>query len=461
MNSRVRSGYGLLGRIFAALFVLGAAFGPVGPSSAGAAQGAADPDIPDIQAMTLTPADLADEGLEGYGLGFAETTFPDQVIVSIAEARGLDEDEVGEVLEDAGFARRYDSYLYLPDEDDPAAPAVRQIVSYVLEFGDEDGAEAAFAFLEDESASESAEDVQAVDVGDESEATRDQGEDLATGDEYAQIDLTFRLGNLHAGVAIVDWQGDEPEVDEVEALAERLLERIEATIEDGGPGLGTQVPRLAGDGIVTTADQYALLDGEAIAGFGESPDEARGRARAAADVDQTDGYRLWQQLFAGEEEPDDDVWYQVDVWRFADEDAAADWLAGTEDRVESNQDLTNLDLDDGPAAAGDESIVYTVETEDGSVRFRSVALRVGNTVAVIDLSGPETPPAEAVEALAEAQADCLDEGACPSRSQCPTTLMRSSRIWRNPARAKMATMMTPPKPPRQTRTRTTPTKPRR
>ncbi len=414
MNSRVRFGRGPQVRVLVAILVLGVAFSPMAPRSSGAAQGDADAGVPDIQAMTLTPEDLADEGLEGYGLGFAETSFPDQVIASTAAARGLDEDEVGEILEDAGFARRYDSYLNLPDEDDPAAPTVRQIISYVLEFADEDGAEAAFAFLEDESDNEAAEDVSGgADIGDESEATRDQGEDQATGDEYAQIDLTFRLGNLHAGVAIVDWQGDEPDIDEVEALAEHLLERVEETIEDGGPGLGTQVARLTGDGIVTSADSYTLLDGDAIAAFGESRADSQGRTRAAADVGQTDGYQLWQQLFAGEEEPDDDVWYQVDVWRFADEDAAEDWLADTEDRVAANQLLDNLDIDDGSPAVGDESVIYTVETEDGGIRYQSVALRVDATVAVIDVSAPESPPAAAVVTLAEAQAECLDDGACP------------------------------------------------
>ena len=422
MNTRVRSGRGPLVRVLAVSFILGAAFGPMASWSTDAAQVAQNAGVLDVQAMTLTPEDLADEGLDDFGLGFSETTFADQVIASTADARGLDEDEVADVLEDAGLARRYDSYLYLPDEDDPAAPAVRQVVSYVLEFADEDGAEAAFAFLEDESASESAEDVRGVaEIGDESEATRDQGEDPETGDEYAQIDLTFRTDNVHAGVAIIDWQGDEPDLDEVEALAERLLERIETTIADGGPGLGAQVARLAGDGVVTTADQYVLLDGDAIAGFGEARRDARGRARAAADVDQTDGYRLSQQLYAGEGLTYA-VWYQVDVWRFADEDAAEDWLAGTEDRVESNQGMTNLDFVDDLANVGDEAVAYTVETEDGGIRYRSVALRVEATVAVIDLSGPETPPADAVEALAGAQADCLDDGGCPEPLAIPDDL---------------------------------------
>ncbi len=181
MNTRVRSGRGLLVRVLAALFILGATFDQVLPRTAGAAQ-VAEEEVADLQAMTLTADDLADEGLEGYGQSFGETVFPDRMVASIAEGRGVDEAQVAEVLEEAGFARRYDSYLSLPDEDDPAGLFQRQVVSYVLEFADEDGAEEAFAFLEDESDNPAAEDVRAAEIGDESEATRDEGEDPATGD---------------------------------------------------------------------------------------------------------------------------------------------------------------------------------------------------------------------------------------------------------------------------------------
>ena len=117
MKTRVRSGRGALVRVLAACFVLCAILGQGSPRAAGAAQVAADAEVPDLPAMTLTPEDLDDEGLEGYGLGYGLMAFADRMVSATAESRGLDEDEVAEILvEDAGFVRRYDSYLSLPDE---------------------------------------------------------------------------------------------------------------------------------------------------------------------------------------------------------------------------------------------------------------------------------------------------------------------------------------------------------
>jgi hypothetical protein len=373
----------------------------------------------DLPAMTLTPDDLDDEGLEDYGLGYGETTFPDQVVASTAAARDLDEDEVAEVLEEAGFVRRYDSYLYLPeDEDDPNGPASRLVASYVLEFADEEGAETAFDFLEDESESETAQDLDdAEEFGDQSEITADRGEDPASGDEYAQLDLTVRLGNLHAGVAIVDWSGEEPDLADVEALGERLLERVESVLEEGAPGLGAQVLRLTGPALVLSADYYVVLDGAALPLSGQAPRDARARDRAAAEIDQTDGYRFWQQLAPGGDDQADDVWYLAELLRFEDEDAASNWIGDTEDRIAANEDLTDLEVEE--SSAGDEALFYAVETVDGDTNYRSVVIRVGATVATIDLSGPEAPPGAAIAALAAAQVACLEDEGCPEPLALP------------------------------------------
>ncbi|MGH2559891.1 MAG: hypothetical protein ACRDJH_12565, partial [Thermomicrobiales bacterium] len=389
---------------------------PIAEAGAGT-PGADGGEPPDLAAMTLTPEDLAGDGLAGYGVGFGEMSFPDAVIASLAESRGLSEDEVREILEDAGFARRYDSYLYLPDDDaDPAGPVGRMVVSYVLEFADVDGAAAAWEFLEDESGSATAEDVQDFprlgQFGDELEATRDRGEDSATGDPFATLDTSFRLGRLHAGVAIVDWHGDEPPLADGEKLARRLLERVESTLDEGCPGLGSQVLRLTGGEIVPSADYYLLRDGEALPIYGESAADVDAWMAAAAGIDQTDGYQLWQQIAAGGAETDDDVWYLVELLRFADENAAAGWLADTEDRIGRNAAFEAVEIDAGAPEVGDESIGYTLEAADGGARYRGISPRVGDTVAAIDVIAPETPPAEVVEAFAESQAACLGKTGC-------------------------------------------------
>ena len=384
----------------------------------------------DLAAMTLTPDDLDDAGLDDYGLGYGETVFPDDYAASTAQNRDLPEEEVRQVLDEAGFVRAYTSYLYLPaDEDDPAGPSDRYVLSYVLEFTDAEGAAAAWDFVEDESGDESAEDLDDVEAfGDESEATRVQGEDEESGDRYDALDLSLRLDNVHTGVTIVDWAGEEPDLGDAEALAGLLLERVEATLDGDGAGLSSQVARLAGEAIVPSADHYLLRDGEALPLYGESRRDTNGREDAAADIDQTDGYRLWQQIAAGDDGTEDDGWFLVELLRFADDDAAADWLADTEDRIGDNPAFADLEIDEEAPTAGEESVAYTLKTEDGSARYRGIALRVGETVATIDVIAPETPPAEVVAALANAQAACLDDGGCVEALPLPDDLAEALAV---------------------------------
>ena len=388
------------------------------------AQDAEDSEFLDLPAMALTPEDLEDEGLGGYGVGFGEVTYLDELIGPYAQDRNLPEDEVREILEDAGFARWYESFLDVPpDEDDPAGPSVRTFHSYVLEFANQDGAANGWDFLEDESTSETAHDVRRVkEFGDESEATRDRGKDEATGDEYELLDLSFRLGTLHAGVTIVDWAGGEPEVAEAEALAARLLERIELVLNDGAPGLSNQVVRLTGEEVASSVDSYLILDGDAIPIYRETARDTKAREQDAADADVTDAYWLREQIVARGEVPKVIVRYVVELRRFVDDVAARDWLAGVEQDIEGIGDYEDLVIDEDAPTFGDESLAFSATSANGTDRYRSVSLLVGATVAWIDVVGSEMPPATAVEALAEAQAACLEEGGCPEPLPLPDEL---------------------------------------
>jgi hypothetical protein len=404
---------------------------PISDALAGRAPDAAAPSSNDLAldlpAITLTPADLEDVGLDGFGANYGAMTFADAEIASAAERLEIDEDEVAEVLEESGFQRRYDSYLYLPEENgDPGSPAEMLVASYVLEFADADGAEAAFAFLEDESADPASEDVDlSTDLGDDAEATIAEGEDPDTGDPLLQVDITVLTGNLHVGVALVTWTGDEPDQDVAEELAARLLDRVEEAEESEAPALGNQILRLTGDGIETTTDGYTIRAGEAIPRYGERTRDTRTRTRAAENIDQTDGYALAQLLLPGESGPEEDIWYQAEALHFSDEDAAEDWLANTEDRIEDNSAVADYDILTDAPTYGDESITYitTIETDAGDVEFHSVTIRVDATIVLIDMSGPDAPSAAAVESIAAAQAECLEAGGCTEPMVVPDELL--------------------------------------
>jgi hypothetical protein len=377
----------------------------------------------DLAAMTLQPSDLDVLGLPGYGMDFGVTIFPDEIISDITAARGLPEADVRQIIEGAGLEQRYENYLYLPEDSaDPGGVAGRLIVSYVLEFADDAGAAAAWTFMEDESGIPTAADVPLTEaLGDQSEATRDQGQDAQTGETFEQLDLTFQVGNLHAGVAIVDWMGQEPQVAEAEMLARRLLERVEVTRQATAAGLYGHVVRLIGEVVIPSIDSYYLLDSEPVRLYGESQLQTIRNDFVLTSGGRIDGYQVHQQIDRGTDAPEDDVWFMLDASRFEDEAMATAWLAGTQQRIGSNSAFADFEVVQ-TQTFGDESISYTVSSADGQSVYRGVSLRVGAVVVAIDVIAPQLPSAATVEALAQIQAACLIAGGCADPLPVPGDL---------------------------------------
>lgn len=402
-------------RVLALLCLLSGLFGPWTPVGVAAAQRTRGAATVDLAAMALTPADLQDIGFDDFRLDSGRFYLEDDVASMLTESIGMSGNEAYDTLDETGFSRWYDNSMYLPaDEDDPLGDASRQVDSYIIEFGDDQGAAAMWDIIEDESGDDAAEDLRGVeDIGDQSEATHYQG------DGYESIDLSFLQGNVYAGVRIVDWSGDAPELADTEALAETLLDHIETVLDEGGPGLSNQALRLTGDEVESSEDVYLLLDGNASQFYYEESRDARDREDLADETGMQNEYRIWQLLAPLEDEQEDDVWYYLMLADFRDEDAASEWFAGLEDQIRSDPQFTNFESEDNAPVFGDESLEYTVEWSDGGIFYRSIAIRLGASVFVIDLQAPQTPPADATEALGEAQLACLEDGECPEPLEIP------------------------------------------
>ncbi len=98
-------------------------------------------------------------------------------------------------------------------------------------------------------------DVPGTDViGDRSEITRVR-RSIDHSEMYRALDLTFQVDNLVAGVTVGEFGGREPDLATVEALAERLLEKVRLGQASSSPGLSNQVLRLSGSDIETRADE--------------------------------------------------------------------------------------------------------------------------------------------------------------------------------------------------------------
>jgi hypothetical protein len=374
----------------------------------------------DLAARTLTPADLAALQMPDYGVGLAYTTYPDAWFQSVADYRGVPEDQVHAAVDAAGFVRRYDNYLDHPAEvTNPNGGIGQTVVSYIVEFSSAAGAASVFDFLEDESANPDAADLPlASPIGDRAEATHLSGQDASTGKPYDQIDLTFQLGPYHAGVAVIDWQGQPVSQPQVELLAHRLLERLSSG-DQTDPDLSNVVLRIGGEIASTTSDHYLLLGSRAIAQYGESASALSEREQSAAGASQTDSYQVQQQLALGTAGTEDDLGVTVDVTRFADDAAAHAWMAALPQLVSTNTGFTNAQFVQF-TAIGDETVGYSVTSADGSLAYRSVALRVGRDVAVIDITGTSFASPLMIAALADAQAQCLLSADCPMPYQLPS-----------------------------------------
>ena len=369
--------------------------------------------------MVLTPDDLKSAGFDDYGLGYSEMMFEDAFVASTAVNRDMSEDDVRSFLQDTAFERAYYAYLYPPTAND-AAPT-EMVATYVVEFRNEDGATAAWDFLEDESSKDDTKDLPALgDYGDQSEGTLEHGEIPDSGAPYVQLDTTIQVGNLHVGVAIVHWNDEDPTTDDADLLAQTLLDRVDAGIGSDDSGLSNQVVRLTGEGVTANTDAYLLRDGEITRLYGETTDPAA-LADSFDQIDETGEYRLWQQVASWGDQVENSVWSYISLLHFADDQAASDWLEQRPDQISADERYTNIDFGDEPDI-GDGAITYTSEAKDGSAFFRDLTFQYSDLVVEIDISGPNVPPAEAIEALVDAQLTCLDDGACPNPLAVPAAL---------------------------------------
>ena len=410
-------------RVCAAALVLSGTIGATLAAGAASARQAHPENEPlDLAAMVLTPLDLTDAGLEDYRFWEGQTHTPDEVAAFFAEDWGEPEGEVRDALEDAGLVRLYVAWLLLQeDPDDPDSQPLRAVRTNIYAYADADGAEDSFAYL---LAGREAAGATIVDdaspIGEDAVVTRGFDVDAESGERTPWLDLGFRLDNLVAAVGVYDYSGERPSAEVVTDLAETLAKRIETTRDGDRTVPGPRAVRLAGDEVVATREHYQLLDGEAIPLLGESARDTRSRGSAATDLGQVDDYVLQQEVAAAD--ANSSVWFVNQLVRFTDEDAAEARFAGTEDRIDADDGFDDVEFDDEAPAIGDEAVAFAFASSDGDVRYRGLTVRVGETVALLLIAAAALPPAGAVEELAEAQADCLDDERCAEPLPLPDEL---------------------------------------
>jgi hypothetical protein len=378
----------------------------------------------DLAATALRPGDIGELGWVHLG-AFVQSLEAAAANFASYKGHGLAKEEVAGRLRAFGWQREYVSALGLPSKAAASVPS-RIVRSYVIEYGDAGGAAAGFVYLEDVSGVPTATDAP-LDraLGEQAQATRDRG--LSHGRPFRLLDVTFRMGNLVAGVTVINYPGvafADPPLAEAETLATTLAGRL-AAAPPPGTTIGAAVLRIADSGrsLPTYDDAYFRLDAADIPLADETAQATA--ARIATYAGAVDVYQLWQGIDVGTEVG---ALYGVTLLRFPDATAATAWVRDLATILGGNPfygDLTPLTI----PALGDQSTELAYVPGGGGKgqpHALLLAVRIGADVARVHLvsqGGLTTVPPEALEALARAQTDCLRALACPASAPIPSPLV--------------------------------------
>src|SRR5579884_351120 len=393
----------------AACLVVLATLGPFPASRA-----AVPPPALDLAAMALQPPDLP----AGYGFLSSQIITVGTQAQAINEARGgnaAGEARLVYQLTSDGWQRGQQIFFGLPRQGDPTQAATA-IGTALVEYADARGATAGFALTENATGIKNvATRPTSHTVGNESLITVDRR--LANDPKQPQvwIDLTFRVDNLVATVAIINYSKTTPQIAKLEPLATKLQQRIAAVRSGKGvPGLSTRAVRLGGANVASFYDHYERLGGKTFPYLGESASDLAAQDKSYQSAGMSDVYYVYQAI--GQTDRPNYVLYQLYIEHFAQEQDAKAWLRDTPGAYIANPTQGGTaSLVPGAPTVGDGSamVSYRYPRQDKTTASGYVVfLRVGQIGATVQLDGVPNVPRAAVERLAGDEAACLTKGGC-------------------------------------------------
>jgi hypothetical protein len=388
------------------------------PQSRPIASPAPAPILLDLAAMTLTPTDLADVGLSGFTVadGRAESR-EDRIANQVAE--GADPQAVRTNLTRLGWTREHRSRLARPttpgEEDFDLL-----VTSSVTQYADAEGAVAGYragslylVHADDETPVPGTQP-----IGAQSQVLAIPEVVTSDGKTFQGTRLYFQHGALIGDVIAFATPGITVSVATGQALASRLIERIDAVLADGGPGLSFKVLRLQGIGLGDPdLDNYLKLAGDAYLGLGETDEESG--ARTASFAEASDLYQ-YEALVTKT------LFQQVDLAVFPAARLASTRVQRTlvRARAELPSEATVGVVADAPAF-GDESVVLRVSVTiegDQFVGYGVVARHGSRVVGFALISLGDLSLAGFLE-LAAMQVACLVGDACLESVPLPAGLV--------------------------------------
>lgn len=382
----------------------------------------------DLAALGLTPGDLEDVGLEGYGTDYGVLQSSAEFAASVARQKGYSPEDALETVEEMGLQRTYTLPLSLPIAGGGFEDVETAGVWFtILEFDTRANASFMFDMAYDDIEADGRVVVDGThQIGEDSVLSRAESVEVDSGDPMSDVMLEFYAGTFYVVINVYDVArgGEfsapaEPHRSVVEALGEILLDRIDSAELGPLPALGTQVLRMtAGDGsVVTVADRYNAIDGTPHRRYAETDDDLATRADMMDRDRLVTSYVVEQDVASSIEAEPGDPHLIVRLYEFDNDAAALEWLdEAAFDRFSEENYITDIEPMGLPFDLGDDVMGASYEgVYDGADLVGQVVwVQVNAMVARISLDATEPIDLAVVEELVEAQVSCLGSGACAS-----------------------------------------------
>jgi hypothetical protein len=252
-------------------------------------------------------------------------------------------------------------------------------------------------------------------IGDESQLFEQPETTLDGSDLHPSLRIIYRHGFLVTDLIVIGASGETLDPADIEALAERQIERTDRVLAGDAPNLSFKTLRWQGIGIGDAdVDNYLKLDGQMYVGLGDSEEDTANAAETYQDA--TDYYRYEAALTQS-------LLQLTSIAQFPSADLAAAWVQDAFARTEKNLPVgaTLETVTDAPEF-GDSTVVLHVESpaEDLTLTGYAVFVQFNDQILSFALVSIADLDFANVSAMATEQVACFEAGDCSASVPLPS-----------------------------------------
>jgi hypothetical protein len=382
-------------------------------------------------------------------------------------------------LAEASWRQRYESRLAAPSADNPDRFSV-ELSSFVVEYASPADAAAAFVSLVGNDRG-----LEAPLVGDESALTEITWLPPDTGVDFQAARLVFRVGPMLAMIVYADLLDQEPDLELLNSVAQRVAQRAAVVLERESVPLGSiglQLDPAAAVGALLRRDLYDVRAGTLTALYAE--DDAGRASRIDLFTGTTDAFSATtngtfvldaatrqsrgadprgqielalpsptsvisiegesaastavstsEPTVAVETEPATTrVFVTTSLFAFPGETEAEMWFRAQQDRLLTNATTAAgsfTEVSDAPSFGNEAATFATrrvIEAGDQAVDGFRMYSRVGAIVAVLDVESSAEVPLDGVARMMRFQVDCIERQGCTGLASVPQNLFGNEEV---------------------------------